>query len=176
MKKIIAPALVCASILAVASAHAQSGFSLGGNIGGSRYKGDDVGGLSTDRSDAGGKLFGGYQFSPYFGLEAGYAHLGKFGSAVGEVEGDGAFVDAVGTFPVGSNFSVLGRVGAFNGKLDNSLLGSERATNVKYGAGLQYDLSKNTAIRGEWERYRFDAPAGGSADTDLYSIGVNYRF
>jgi OOP family OmpA-OmpF porin len=172
MKRTIA--LVCTTLLAAGAAQAQ--FSVGGSLGSSHYKGDNVGGLSTDRSDIGGKIFGGYQFNPYFGLEAGYADLGRFDSAVGNVEGDGAYVDAVGTWPLGSSLSLLGRVGAFNGKLDNSLLGSERATNVKYGAGLQYDLSKSTALRGEWERYRFDAPGGSSANTDMYSIGVNYRF
>ena len=43
------------------------------------------------------------------------------------------------------------------------------------GAGVQYDFDKNLGVRGEWERYRFDA-LGGKSNTDLYSVGVNYRF
>lgn len=167
-------ALVCASLLAAAAAHAE-GLSIGGSIGSTRFKGDDIGGLPTDRSETGGKIYGGYGFTPNFGLEAGYARLGKFSSGAGNVKGDGYFVDGVGTLPLGNNFSALGRVGVFNGKLDSSLAGSDRGTSYKVGAGVQYDFDKNLGVRGEWERYRFDA-LGTKANTDLYSVGVNYRF
>jgi OOP family OmpA-OmpF porin len=174
--KTIANALVCVSLLAGAAAQAQ-GLVVGGSLGTSRYKGDDVGGATTDKSDTGGKLYGGYAFNPNFSVEAGYASLGKFQSPAGEAKGDGVFVDAVGTFPLGNNFSLLGRVGAFNGKLDNTAVGaSERGTNLKVGAGVQYDFDKNLGLRGEWERYRFDATGGTNANTDLYSVGLNYKF
>lgn len=173
--KTITRALACASLLAATAAHAQ--FTVGGSVGQSRYKGDEVGGLSTDRSDSGGKIYGGYQFNPNFGLEIGHAKLGSFGSAAGDVKGSGTFVDAVGTVPLGGNFSLLGRLGAFNGKLENSFAGStDKSTNVKVGAGVQYDFSNNLGLRGEWERYRFDATGGGKANTDLYSVGLNYKF
>lgn len=173
--KTITHALVCASLLTAAAAHAQ--FTVGGSVGQSRYKGDSVGGLSTDRSDQGGKVYGGYQFTPNFGLEVGHAKLGNFQSDAGEVKGSGTFVDAVGTMPLGGNFSLLGRVGAFNGKLENSFAGdSDKGTNVKVGAGVQYDFSNNLGLRGEWERYRFDATGSSKANTDLYSVGLNYRF
>ena len=74
-----------------------------------------------------------------------------------------------------NNFSVLGRLGAFNGKLDSTLAGSDRGTNLKVGAGVQYDLSPKTSVRADWERYRFDA-LGSKSNTDLYSVGLNYRF
>jgi OOP family OmpA-OmpF porin len=173
--KTIANALVCASLLAAGAAAQAEGLVVGGSLGSSRYKGDDIGGISTDRSDTGGKIYGGYEFTPNFSLELGYADLGKFSSSAGTVKGNGAFADLVGTMPLGNNFSLLGRVGAFNGKLENSLLGSERGTSYKVGAGVQYDFAKNLGVRGEWERYRFDA-LGTKSNTDLYSVGVNYRF
>jgi OOP family OmpA-OmpF porin len=172
--KTITHALLAVSLLAGAAAHAQ-GLSIGGSIGSSRYKGDDVGGLRTDRSDTGGKIYGGWEFTPNFGLELGYAQLGTFGSAAGDAEIDGAFVDAVGKWPLGNDFSVLGRLGVFNGKYEDPL-GSERGTNLKVGAGVQYDFSPNVALRGEWERYRFDTNGDSRANTDLYSVGLNYTF
>ena len=87
----------------------------------------------------------------------------------------GLFADVVGTVPLGAGFSGLARVGLFNGKLDSSSAGSDRGTSYKLGAGLQYDIDKNIGVRGEWERYRFDALAT-KASTDAYTIGVNYRF
>jgi OOP family OmpA-OmpF porin len=173
--KTIANALVCASLLAAAAAHAE-GLSIGGSLGSSRYKGDDIGGLPTDRSATGGKLYGGYSFTPNFGLEAGYASLGKFSSAAGEAKGHGTYLDAVGTVPLGNNFSALGRVGLFGGRLENTAVGStDSGTNLKVGAGVQYDFDKNLGVRGEWERYRFDS-FGSKSNADLYSIGLHYRF
>lgn len=167
-------AVVTASGLAAFAAHAE-GLYFGGNVGASHYKGSEVGGLETDRSDTGLKIHGGYSFTPNFALETGYARLGRFDSPAGRLKGDGVFLDAVGTVPLVDKLSAFGRVGVFNGKLDSSLLGSERNTNLKVGAGLQYDLTKNVGLRGEWERYRFNA-FGAKSNTDLYSVGVNYRF
>ena len=172
--KTIVNALAGAALLAALSAHAE-GLSIGGSIGESRWKGGDVGAAATDKSDTAYKLYGGYGFTPNLGIELGYANLGKFSSSAGSLKADGMFVDGVGTLPLGSGFSALGRVGVFNGKLDSSLAGSDRGTSWKVGAGVQYDFDKNLGLRGEWERYRFDA-LGTKSNADLYSVGVNYKF
>lgn len=172
--KFIAKALVSAAALAAFAAHAEGPY-VGGSIGSSRYKGPDVGGLSTDRSATGGKLYGGYGITPNFAVEAGYADLGKAESAAGSVRGHGLFVDLVGTVPISESFSALGRIGAFNGRTSLSDGSSESSTNPKYGVGLQYDLNKQTAVRGEWERYKFKA-FGETANTNLYTVGVNHKF
>lgn len=173
MKK-IANALLCVSMLGAAAAHAE-GLSIGGSLASSKWKGDDIGGLSTDKSATGGKIYGGYSFTPNFGLEAGYATFGKFKSAAGSLKADGFYADAVGTLPLGYGFSALGRVGVFNGKLDSSLGGDDRGTSYKVGAGVQYDFDPKLGIRGEWERYRFDA-LGTKSNADMYSVGLNYKF
>ena len=179
--KSIAKALVSAAALAALSVQAQGPSSaqqgpyVGGSLGATKYKGDDVGNAPTDRSDSGGKVYGGYGFHPNFAVEAGYADLGKFSSDAGSVSGKGLYVDAVGRVPLTENVSALGRIGVFDGKAKNNLGASDSSTNHKVGLGLQYDLSEQTAIRGEWERYRFDT-FGSKADTDMYSLGVNYAF
>lgn len=161
-----------------ATAQAQvagSGLYLGGSAGGSHWKGNEVGGQPTDRSRTGAKLFGGYQFTPNVAIEAGYADLGKFTSSAGNLRANGYFVDAVGTVPISGPWSAIGRVGVFNGKLDRSGVGSDRGTSAKVGAGIEYAIDTNLAVRGEWERYRFDA-LNRKGNTDLYSIGVKYSF
>jgi OOP family OmpA-OmpF porin len=168
-------ALACA---ATAFAQSGNGLYVGGSVGNSHWKGDDLGGVANDASDTGFKVYGGYAFTPNLGLELGYADLGKFNGPLGDLKASGAYLDAVGTVPLGMNFSALGRIGLFNGRLEKQSAGiddSERGTKWKVGLGLQYDLSQSTAIRGEWERYRFDA-LNVNADADLYSIGINYRF
>jgi OOP family OmpA-OmpF porin len=172
--KFIVKTLAAATALIALSAQAE-GLYVGGSVGNTRYKGDDIGGLATDRSSSGGKLYGGYSFTPNIGVELGWAELGKFKSAAGEVKGNGVFVDAVGTVPFTESLSGLARVGVFNGKLDTTLAGSDRGTSYKFGAGLQYDFNKKAGIRGEWERYRFNA-LNTKTNTDMLSVGLNYKF
>jgi OOP family OmpA-OmpF porin len=171
--KLITKSLVAAAAMAAISTHAE-GLYIGGNVGGSRFS-DDVMGGPADRNGTGLKLYGGYAINPNFSIEAGVARLGKVNSAADEIKGGGMFVDAVGVIPLANNFSLLGRVGVFNGKLDSTLAGDEWGTSVKFGAGVQYAIDKNISVRGEWERYRFDA-LNVKPDADLYSIGLNYRF
>lgn len=172
--KLIAKAIASAAALAAISAHAE-GLYIGGSLGSSHFNGSDIGGVSTDRSSTGGKLYGGYGFTPNIAVELGYADLGKASSAAGDVKSRGAFVDLVGKLPISQSFSAIGRVGAYNGRTTVPGAGSETKTNEKYGLGIQWDMNKQTAIRGEWERYRFDA-FGDKTDADLYTVGVNYQF
>ena len=172
--KTFARALVGAAALVALSVQAE-GLYVGGSLGTTRYKGSDIGGLDTDRSSTGGKVYGGYEITPNVAVELGYADVGKASSAAGDVKGHGVFVDAVGKVPLTGNLSALGRIGAFNGRSSSSLNGSDSGTDVKVGLGLQYDLNKQAGIRGEWERYRFKA-FGTTADADMYTIGLNYRF
>ena len=41
--------------------------------------------------------------------------------------------------------------------------------------GAQYQLNANTALRGEWERYRLDA-FGAKSNTDTFSLGAQLSF
>lgn len=151
------------------------GLYIGGSAGGSHFKGDSLGGVETDRSSTGAKLFGGYQLTPNFALEGGYVDLGKFKSSAGQLKAQGVYLDAVGTVPISGPWAAIGRVGVFNSKVDNSLASSDRGTSAKLGAGLQYTIDRNLSVQGEWERYRLNA-GGTRANTDLYSIGVKYAF
>ena len=172
--KLIAKAIVSAAALAAFSAHAEGPY-VGGSVGSSRYSGPEYGGI-RDRSDTGGKLYGGYGFSPNVAVEAGWAGLGVAPTTSGSgVRTEGLFVDAVGKVPLGQNFSALGRVGAYHAK--SRIAGvSQTGTQPKVGLGVQYDFSKQLGLRGEWERYRFKSVGGGKGDSDLYSVGVNYQF
>ena len=174
MNKHIAKALIGAAALAALSAHAEGPY-VGGSLGITRYRGPDVGGLSTDRSSNGGKVYGGYEITPNVAVELGYADVGKATSAAGDIKGHGVFVDAVGKVPFTDTLSGLARIGAFNGRARTNLGGSDSGTDLKLGVGLQYDFNKQAGIRGDWERYRFKA-FGTKTDADMVSVGLNYRF
>lgn len=178
-------ALAGAALLSFAAASHAEGLSIGASIGDARHSGDSLlGGYPADRSHFGGKLYGGYSFTPNFSLEAGYADLGRITSDAGRVRADSWFLDAVGSLPLGNDFSLLGRVGLIDGQLrrdlngsqiDGSASASERGTGYKLGAGLQYDFSKSTSLRAEWEHYRFKA-LDSTPRTNLLTVGVNYKF
>ena len=177
-------ALVAAALLGSAIASAQAAdFFAGASVGRSHFHVDDFPGVSIDRNDTGFKVFGGASFTPNLGLEAGYVNLGKVkasaGSATGSLRGTGFYVDAVGEFPVGGNFSVLAKIGAFRGeaKAEVPTVGSDKdtGTDFKFGLGGAYAIDKNLSVRAEWERYRFNV-FDDKGDTDLISVGISYKF
>jgi len=172
---LIARALVSAAVLAAFSAAQAEGPYVGASVGNTRYRGPDIGGLSTDRTSNGGKIYGGFGFTPNIAVEAGYADVGKASSAADSLRGHGVFVDLVGSVPIGQSFSALARVGMFNGHTSAGSGASDSGTDAKYGLGLQYDFTKQAGLRGEWERYRFKA-FGEKENADMYSIGLNYKF
>ena len=185
--KLIASALLAATSLVALSAQAQSAapatpWYAGGSIAYSHYNDPNFGGAIDDSSGTGGKVYGGYSFTPNFALEAGYAALGKAhvnGATRGpggntDVKGQGLFLDAVGTLPFSQGFSGLGRVGIVNSKIKAFGM-DENSTEWKFGAGVQYDFDPHLGVRGEWERYYFK-PVDDKGNTDQYSVGLNYKF
>ena len=155
-------------------------------------------GLVDDDRDTGYKLFGGYQFTPNLGVEAGYFDLGNFGYRAttvpaGTLNGDmrvkGLNLDLVGTLPLAGRISALGRLGVVSVRASDSFSAtgavrmpyasaspSERSTGLKAGLGLMYDITDSLAVRAEVERYRIKDAVGNRGDVDLLSVGLIYRF
>lgn len=152
--------------------------------------------IADDDHDAGYKIFGGYQFNRYFAVEGGYFDLGKFGFAAttvpagtlnGTIALKGVNLDLVARLPLTDKFSVFGRVGMNHAQARDNFSGTgavvvtdptprKRDTNVKFGAGLQYDFTDALGMRAEIERYRINDAVGNKGDVDLASIGLIYRF
>lgn len=156
---------------------------------------DSPGSFSSENQDTGYRVFGGYQLTPNFALEAGYFNLGKFsystslpgGTMNGRYEVEGLNLDLVGTMPLSARWSALARLGvqhamtrdAFGGpglpayaSVDNS----QRANNMKVGLGLQYEISPSILVRGEAERYRVKDGLGNNGDVNLFSMSLVFPF
>ncbi|MBP6901509.1 MAG: porin family protein [Burkholderiaceae bacterium] len=132
-----------------------------------------------DASETGAKLYGGLQLTPNFAIELGRARLGRFGGSspgTADLRARANFIDGVGTLALGRGFSLLGRLGLADATLSQDGGGSDRRTGLKLGTGLQYQLSPQLALRGEWERYRLDTQAGSRSNADQYTLGVALRF
>jgi OOP family OmpA-OmpF porin len=150
---------------------------------GQAYDKDACAGLSgcSDRPDA-LRAFAGYQFHPHLAVEAGYANLGNVRANGGTWVRSHAW-DAVlvGSWPLFSRVSVLGKLGG--ARIDETgggALSAQKETNyrITYGVGAQFDVTKNLALRGEWQNY---PRAGGGpvlprGDISTTMIGALWRF
>jgi OOP family OmpA-OmpF porin len=211
MRMLAVFAAACILNFSVAVTAIAQGY-VGGNIGQGRIS-YDSGNLASDLAaagitgsgtvsdtDLGFKLFGGYQFNENLAVEAGYFHLSRFdvngnftkpkpaGTFTGTIEGQGPYLDAVGTLPFGKGFSGIGRAGIayFQTKASATassvgLTGYSNATADRivgeFGLGLQYDFTKLLAGRLEFQRYfNVGDIRTGSGDVDLYSVGLVYKF
>lgn len=155
-----------------------------------------VSSFGADETGNAYKLVGGYQFSRYFAVEAGYFRFGKFGfnattvpagTLYGGLKSQGFNLDLVATVPLTGALSAIGRVGGhthrtqdhFNGTGAVSVLNpnpSKRATGYKFGAGLQYELNRNLLLRAEAERYQIDDAVGNRGGVNTFTVGLVIPF
>ncbi len=170
-KPLFAAAITLACLCSV-GAQAE-GVYAGASLGAPHFQ-DSVNGVTGDGSGLSGKLFAGYQFSPYFALEAGVADLGHIDNASGRVNSHAEYLDAVATAPLSDKWSLLGRMGLAHASLNTSN-GDGRGNGLKLGLGAQYALTSNVALRSEVERYRADA-FGAKPNVDQYTVGLKVAF
>lgn len=152
--------------------------------------------MTHDTHDGAYKAFGGYQFNPYWGVEAGYFNLGEFGfkstttptgSLDGRIKIDGINLDLVGTMPINNQLSLLGRIGVHNARARDTFTttGSvsvsdatpqKTETNYKAGFGFSYQFSTSMTLRGELERYRVNDAVGNKGDINVASLSLVFPF
>jgi OOP family OmpA-OmpF porin len=133
--------------MAALPAHAE-GLYIGGNVASPDWR-SPVNGLAGKDHNAAVNLYGGYTLNSNLALELGYMTLGHQNGDLGEVRGHGGYLDVVGTLPLGmSNFSLLGRLGYDRASIMTDA-GSDNGGGLNFGAGLQYDLNRNVALRAE---------------------------
>lgn len=159
--------------------------------------------IDKDERDTAYKLQAGYRIHRNFAVEGGYVNLGKFNATASlldpersslrsDFKADGWNLVAVGILPLIQDFAVYGKAGTiyatststqrFSGNLfpapGSNLTHKHSEFDWTYGLGLQYDVNKNVAVRGEWERFDRlrSSTTGSDHDTDTYSIGLIYKF
>jgi OOP family OmpA-OmpF porin len=193
MKVFIGMIVALATALpAAAQDSVMSGFYAGGSLGRSEARDvcDDLagGGVSCDDKDTAWRLFGGYRITPNLAVELGYTDLGEVSaSGAGEsasVEARALEATGLGMLPLSPAMSLYAKAGVYRGEVDgrfSSGLGGgsaeETNTDFTFGFGAQFDLARNVALRGEWQRYRnMGGDEIGESDVDLLSVGVLFKF
>ena len=139
------------------------------------YFGGSVG--MNDDEETTWRLFGGYRAHRNLAVELGYADLGDMNVGGHGVNSEAWDLVAVGILPIVEGLSVIGKLGAYRGEARGSGM-SERRTDLTWGLGAQYDMTRNLGVRLEWQRYTdFGRGAfGPGGDQDVLSLGAIYRF
>lgn len=199
----------------VAAADENAGWYLGASLGQSQFDVDQdeldaealtimeengaivLSGDSTlDDSDTAWSVFGGYRFSPYFSLEAGYQELGAIAyrssgtvafvgfpgsypaSVASDGESSGFTLGTVGSIPIGERFDLHGKLGvlfadteisAFVAIDDVSGSGSESASSqdLFYGAGFAFRIGDNWSISADYQLFKDVGDKNKTGEEDI---------
>lgn len=147
---LLACAIAAAMTASVTFADDDAGWYVGGNLGQSRARLDELtivndvlapgysATLLNDNTiDGGGKLFTGYQFNRYVSLEGGYFDLGEFqfnaattpdGFLNTNMQVRGFNLDVVGYLPFTDKFSAFGRLGVTHALTQDTFSGTGAAS------------------------------------------------
>lgn len=175
------------ALLALPSGAADNGFYLGASVGQATVEIDDLDD-ALDNTDFSGddmayKVFAGFRFLNFLGVEGSYRDLGSAddtipalgGTVAADVTGYDAF--AVGYLPLGiaDIFLKAGMI-SWDAELSADLLGgpvtlSDDGTDPAYGIGFQFRFS-SFALRGELEYLDIE----GASAVYMYSVGGSFTF
>lgn len=158
------------------------GWYAGLGIGQSNYT--DVKGInSANRRAEAWKVYAGYQFNKYLGVEGGYVNLndlsGREGNVSTEIQTDAWALSAVLSYPVTEKIKVMGKVGTafLQGTRDTktgtalTVRTEEDGYDPVYGVGVSYALFDNMDLRAEWDRYD-----RSNMNIDLVTAGFAVKF
>lgn len=174
-----------AGFAAALPAAAQSSFYLGGSVGNTEATEDacHIAISTCDRSDTTWSAYGGFMFSPYWGVEAGYRDLGKVVEAddgagnTAKLKSKAGEAVLVGALPI-YRLTLYGKLGAYQAKTDLTstylVEGTSKNHQWTYGAGARFDLMRHLAVRVEWQRYNNlgGKEIGLRTDVNVISGGV----
>jgi OOP family OmpA-OmpF porin len=153
-------------------------------------------GFTRDERGSAFRVFGGWQANRWWGVEAGYFDLGRFGfqattAPAGTLDGkiriQGLNLDLVATLPLTERLSLLGRAGVQSARSRDDFSGtgavfvtnpnpSARSTNPKLGVGLQYAFSPGFLMRAEAERLRVDDAVGRRGNVNVLALSLVFPF
>jgi OOP family OmpA-OmpF porin len=174
-------------------AEIQPGFYAGAGVGTAKIEFDEfevIDGFDFkfDADDTAFKVFGGYNFNPYFALEVAYFDGGNpeetLFSAPGfkgtiDVGATGLIASALGRVPLGEVFSVYGKLGfasydaEIKGRVNGDVSSEAEASDedVAYGVGAAFNIGSSFELRAEYE-----AISISDGDFTLMSVNGLFKF
>ncbi|MBR7799707.1 outer membrane beta-barrel protein [Undibacterium fentianense] len=187
-KNVLAAAFVLGSAVLSAHAAAQTSY-FGGAVGRAKWNFDCSGATSCHTAAGSWKLFGGYDFSPNFGVEGSYVFLNEVGATVAPLNAtfNGRGIDLAGvarTAPI-NNFVGFAKLGVafMKGEVVASVNGfnggeTHYSGQPLIGFGVMYQVDKKVAIRAEVDHRNVKVtgyPQTTSGVTN-FTIGIQSEF
>jgi len=184
----VGAAVTAAPAVSMAQARGDTGWYLGASVGQSKARHVDCAGFdSCDTKAAAFGILGGYQINRNFAAELGYHDFGRVTFSApgvsGNIKASAAELVGLGAYPFANRFSVYAKVGAYHAeaKRNPPLAGLEikdRNTDLTFGLGAQYAVTREASVRAEWQRYKSVGgdDTGGKYDIDVISIGLIWPF
>jgi OOP family OmpA-OmpF porin len=182
---------LCAMTLAAAPALAQTARSsfvpyttngyVGLNVGKSEYKLPCSPGFNCEKPES-FQIYTGGTINEWLGAEIGYLYMGKADRQGGTTRGHGINLSLVGMVPAGP-VRVFGKVGTTYGRTTvsansaaNEPVGDEDGFGLSFGAGVQYDITSQWAVVGQWDRHHMKFAGRDRENVDALSVGVKFKF
>lgn len=188
----ISKKLLAAAALAACSAFAQAapvGPYIGGAFGFTHVAVDCPSYYSCDDGDVGFKLYGGYNFTSQFGVQADYIDFGSvsstapFGVKALELSTSMIGVSGVFNFDFSKQWSGAAKLGLANSSVDGSGVlgnGSKSSTKVYGGFDVGYAINPKIKLRAGWDfvgaEYTNNVGVSDDYTAHLFSVGASFSF
>jgi OOP family OmpA-OmpF porin len=117
-------------------------------------------------------VLGGYSFNQNVAAEVAYTNLGSADYYGTSITGHVFSVAAVGSLPLNKDFSLLGKLGVASSTYEVSGY-SESKSDLTYGIGAQYNVSKTVGIRLGYDSFKVGSSY--TKDSALISIGAVFK-
>jgi len=173
--------MLLALILAVTAPAAHAGGYLGGGVGQAYTKVKETDfSIDLDGDTTGWKIFAGYNFLKFFGIEASYVDFGevKDASTGTEIKTEAKTFDAFAVgkipFPVVEPFVKIGYANV-DSKITVEGLGSDsdKSWELAWGVGVGFNILKKLHVRVEYEQFDLSPDYDGvKPDSDLYMVSA----
>jgi hypothetical protein len=118
------------------------------------------------------KVFAGFDFNPYIGVEGGYLNGGSPSDRGFDIEVDGWDLAVLGKWPVSDRFEVFAKLGYVWWDAETEGFGGDSGEDLMYGLGVGFDLNDQFGLRGEWERMDIE----DTDRADLWTVSLLFRF
>ena len=135
-------------------------------------------GISNNSQNSFGVL-GGYTINPSFAVEAEYNSLGGFDSLPNTIKGTSIGINAVGTLPINSEFSMFGKLGITNSSLKETAPGASlthKNTGVSIGLGATYNVNSTVGIQAGLDSIPVGDTASGKDRVQAFYVGGVFKF
>jgi len=170
MKK-IAMAVALSTFIAVPAVAAGNAY-IGINAGTNQTAYDNVG------SSIGYGVFGGYSFNEFVAAELSYVSLSDadITGSTSKLSGSVVALAAVGSLPLGRDFSLTGKAGYASSSVSSGGTSSSKA-DLTFGIGAQYNIGKKFGVRLNYDRFNVGEGANGwdTKSSTFISLGALFK-